>query len=49
MPEKWDKKTLLEYAKELKSPFEEQAGRSRLSQLGDKIRGIIPKREKIAQ
>jgi len=46
MTEKWGKKDVLEYARELKSPFEEQQSREKpagLAQLGAKLREALLK------
>lgn len=43
MPEKWDKKAVLKYAKELRSPFE-NLPKPGLAQLGDKVREVFKKK-----
>ena len=42
MTEKWTKKEVLEYAKELRSPFED-GQKPKLLQLGDKVRQALLK------
>ena len=45
MPEKWNKGTVLKYAEELRSPFEEQAEKKTgLAGLGDRLREVMKKK-----